>query len=270
MAAHAEIPADLTADDIAFISHVLDLELNSSIFYSLLTGIYTGVIAVTFWNIFTNKSQSNSRVVFTVIILLYLLTLIDFAFNWSQLCSGFIDQGMNLWTIYQWFSYPHRITTVPEGVVSGICTVFADSTLDVDLALLDGLGTTLANAGSDPEFTLQMQRDSALYACFTLAATLWYNGMLFYSDVVAGIARGIAPIFLFECIAAGHARPNEVWEGSVISSLRFGSHSSDQTQSDSEGDIMTSVIADNDLEAQLDERVLVGHSQIAGSLEDLT
>ncbi len=43
MAAHmysAEIPADLTANDIAFISHILDLILNSSILYSLLNGAH--------------------------------------------------------------------------------------------------------------------------------------------------------------------------------------------------------------------------------------
>ncbi|SJL13521.1 uncharacterized protein ARMOST_16965 [Armillaria ostoyae] len=98
-----------------------------------------------------------------------------------------------------------------------------------------------------------------------------YNSIFFYSDVVAGIAKGIAPTLLFERIAAGRAHLDEAWEGSVISSLHFGSHLSDQTQSDSEGDVMTSVIADSDLEAQLDEeRVLAGDSQIAGSMEDLT
>ncbi|KAK0429654.1 hypothetical protein EV421DRAFT_1914315 [Armillaria borealis] len=95
--------------------------------------------------------------------------------------------------------------------------------------------------------------------------------MFFYSDIVAAIARGIAPTLLFECIAAGHARLDEAWEKSITSSLHFGSNSSDQTQSGSEGDVITSDIADSDLEAQLDEEsVLAEHSQIAGSLEDLT
>ncbi len=81
--------------------------------------------------------------------------------------------------------------------------------------------------------------------------------------------QSIAPTLLFERIAAGHARPDEAWEGSVTSSLHFGSY--DQTDSDSERDVITSVIADNDLEAQLDEEsILAEHSQIAKSLEDLT
>ncbi len=40
MATHAEIPADFNADDIAYISHVLDLVLNSNIFYALLSGMH--------------------------------------------------------------------------------------------------------------------------------------------------------------------------------------------------------------------------------------
>ncbi len=83
--------------------------------------------------------------------------------------------------------------------------------------------------------------------------------------------QSIAPTILFERIAAGHARPDEAWEGSVTSSLHFASHSGDQTQSGSEGDITTSVIADDDIEAQLnEERVFAEHSQITESLEDLT
>lgn len=71
--------------------------------------------------------------------------------------------------------------------------------------------------------------------------------------------QGIAPTLLFERIAAGRARPDNAWEesdnmeGSVISSLHFESLSNDQSQLDSERDVITSVTADSDLEAQLNE-----------------
>ncbi len=38
-------------------------------------------------------------------------------------------------------------------------------------------------------------------------------------------------------VAAGHARPEESWEGSITSSLRFGYQSEDQSQATVESDI---------------------------------
>ncbi|KAK0482184.1 hypothetical protein IW261DRAFT_1677749 [Armillaria novae-zelandiae] len=46
------------------------------------------------------------------------------------------------------------------------------------------------------------------------------NSALIYWDSVAAFARGVAPTLLVGRIAAGQARPNDSWRGSVISSAR--------------------------------------------------
>ncbi len=46
-------------------------------------------------------------------------------------------------------------------------------------------------------------------------------------------------------VAAGHARPDDSWEGSVMSSLRFGQ---DSEQLGSQDDATQSVTVNNDLE----------------------
>lgn len=46
------------------------------------------------------------------------------------------------------------------------------------------------------------------------------NSALIYWDSVAAFARGVAPTLLVGRVAAGQARPNDSWRGSVISSAR--------------------------------------------------
>ncbi|PBK59823.1 hypothetical protein ARMSODRAFT_1027114 [Armillaria solidipes] len=57
-----------------------------------------------------------------------------------------------------------------------------------------------------------------LYLC--LFAHDSSNSALIYWDSVAAFARGVAPTLLVGRIAAGQARPNDSWRGSVISSAR--------------------------------------------------
>ncbi|SJL17228.1 uncharacterized protein ARMOST_20774 [Armillaria ostoyae] len=42
--------------------------------------------------------------------------------------------------------------------------------------------------------------------------------------------QGIAPTLIVGRVAAGHARPDDSWEGSISSSLHFGHHSEDQSE----------------------------------------
>ncbi|KAK0496156.1 hypothetical protein EDD18DRAFT_1390987 [Armillaria luteobubalina] len=44
----------------------------------------------------------------------------------------------------------------------------------------------------------------------------------YYVDGMAGIVRGIAPTLIVGRVAAGHARSDRAWQGSVTSSLHFG------------------------------------------------
>ncbi|PBK98879.1 hypothetical protein ARMGADRAFT_1123997 [Armillaria gallica] len=67
-----------------------------------------------------------------------------------------------------------------------------------------------------------------------------------YFDTLAAITTGVAPTLLAGRIAAGHARPDDAWEGSIMSSLRFEAHPRADAETYSQIDSMV----DNDLEAQ--------------------
>ncbi|SJL10522.1 uncharacterized protein ARMOST_13909 [Armillaria ostoyae] len=89
---------------------------------------------------------------------------------------------------------------------------------------------------------------SALYAIFLLldmVLVACQNMANFYMEDMAGFARGVAPTLLIGRVAAGHARPDDSWEGSVMSSLQFGR---DSEQMGSQDDATQSVTVDNDLE----------------------
>ncbi|PBK61404.1 hypothetical protein ARMSODRAFT_1025723 [Armillaria solidipes] len=74
---------------------------------------------------------------------------------------------------------------------------------------------------------------SALYSVFLILCTAFFarnSIILGYFDVLARIARGTAPTLLVGRVAAGHARPDDSWQGSVISgSLCFGGHAGGQS-----------------------------------------
>ncbi|KAK0209176.1 hypothetical protein DFS33DRAFT_1308088 [Desarmillaria ectypa] len=90
---------------------------------------------------------------------------------------------------------------------------------------------------------------SALYAVtLILYVALFARGSnaLYYFDPIAGITRGIAPTLLVGRVAAGHARADDSWKGSVItSSLRFGQDKTGNSTKE------YSMAVDDDVEAQL-------------------
>ncbi|KAK0238399.1 hypothetical protein EDD85DRAFT_507592 [Armillaria nabsnona] len=67
-----------------------------------------------------------------------------------------------------------------------------------------------------------------------------------YLDALAVFTTVIAPTLLVGRVAAGHARPDDSWEGSIISSLRFGAHS----KADAETCSQVNSTVDYDLESQ--------------------
>ncbi|SJK98314.1 uncharacterized protein ARMOST_01579 [Armillaria ostoyae] len=93
-------PLDLTVDDSAYMFQFLDTQLNCGMLYALLHGIYTGILAVTLWNIFINKLWPIRRALVVVIILLYVLITISFAVGWSSMHSAFIGNGQSFRTVY--------------------------------------------------------------------------------------------------------------------------------------------------------------------------
>ncbi|PBK81485.1 hypothetical protein ARMGADRAFT_1171384 [Armillaria gallica] len=78
----------------------LDVQLNCGMLYALLHGVYTGILAVTVWNIFINKLWPIRRALVLVIILLYILITASFAVGWSSMHSAFIGNGRSFRTVY--------------------------------------------------------------------------------------------------------------------------------------------------------------------------
>ncbi|KAK0184994.1 hypothetical protein F5146DRAFT_1144648 [Armillaria mellea] len=206
MAIQAEIPPELTDEDKAFLFHLLDTVLNSQILGLLLHGIYTGILAVTLWNIFVNKFWPIRRALVVILILLYALITIDYAVAWSDLSSTFVKNGQSFWTVYSKNLAVNEITmTVEMGIVSSMSTILADSYiiwccwmvwgrrwLIVLLPILSLLSATVVkiieiykySRGSSVVLTIP-------YVSFVLATTLWCTVFIILRILtVTGIRRG--------------------------------------------------------------------------------
>ncbi|PBK67578.1 hypothetical protein ARMSODRAFT_1020583 [Armillaria solidipes] len=326
MATQTDIPSDLTDDDKASIFQYLDAELNSTILFALLHGIYTGILAVTLWNIFINKYWSIRRTVVFVIILLHALITIDFAVNWSYARSPFIENGQSFWTVYLKFSNgPGQAIFWEGGITATIGTILSDIYIiwccwmvwgrRWVIVLLPILSQICAIASkiikeyrdyfNTPEGIFPM-----LYISFVLVTTLWCTLLIiyriltvagikrgadsrlrvyrhfievlvessalysislivflalairgdfgaYYLDVIAAIAKGVAPTLLIGRAAAGHTRPKEDCDESAVSTLRFRTPSELCATSFQETvTTMHSAVLEIDIEAQ-PERLVV-------------
>ncbi|PBK70850.1 hypothetical protein ARMSODRAFT_1083821 [Armillaria solidipes] len=125
MATQTDIPSSLTDDEKAAVFQLLDATLNSGILFALLYGIYTGILAVTLWNIFINKCWAIRRAVVIVIILLHALITINFAAGWSWMRFAFIRNGQSFWTVYLILDGLDATTWVMS-VAASISTILAD------------------------------------------------------------------------------------------------------------------------------------------------
>ncbi|PBK93531.1 hypothetical protein ARMGADRAFT_1012377 [Armillaria gallica] len=327
MVAQNIIPLNLTDAEKAFILQSLDTNLNARILISLLHGIYTGIVAVTLWNIFTSKSRPIGRTMVVVIILLYIVATINFVLNWLYVRSIFVEHGQDFRTRYLAQCIPSFESTVEMGVTGVICTILADSTIIWRCGIVWGrrwlvvlLPVLLLISGSVFKIIATFKISTtavtayplgfALYSAFILATTLWCTLLIIYRivavahrvsdglrtyrhvieimvessalysltlilyvifyareditlhyfDCLVGIARGIAPTLLVGRVAAGHARPDDSWQGSVISgSLRFNARSRAQDSQDS------TMSDDLEAHAREDEH---DHHTLTGSQDD--
>ncbi|KAK0502633.1 hypothetical protein EDD18DRAFT_1099689 [Armillaria luteobubalina] len=259
MAAQTNIPPDLSDADRNSIFQSLDTDLNSRILYSLLTGFYTGVTAVTLWNIcaVTNKSRPIARAMVVVITLLYIVTIIDFAFIWSNVPSIFVHHE------YLFYGSPGVKTIISAGTIWRCWIVWGRQWVIIILPILFllssvGFSTAFKIVGEYQDFIISNSNtfNFVLYATFLLATTLWCTVLIIYRIITVsragGIAREIAPTVLVGRVAAGHARPDDSWQGSeILASLRFsfgGTHTRDHDS-----------IISNDPEAQRERDDEHGH-----------
>ncbi|PBK67618.1 hypothetical protein ARMSODRAFT_319225 [Armillaria solidipes] len=209
MATQTDIPSDLADDDKADLFQFLDAQLNSTILYALLHGIYTGILAVTLWNIFINKCWPIRRVLVVVIIFLYALITIDFAANWPFVHSAFINNGQSFWTVYLKLTGAAQATCWEMGIAASMSTILADLyviwccwmiwgrrwlvVLLPILSLVSAIGSRIMviyynnlNAPTSMEAIFLM-----LYTSFVLTTTLSCTLLIIYRILtVAGARRG--------------------------------------------------------------------------------
>ncbi|KAK0203795.1 hypothetical protein DFS33DRAFT_1274937 [Desarmillaria ectypa] len=320
-----DIPPNLSGSDIVAIYQYLDAQLNAEILYSLLHGIYTGIVAVTLWNIFTRKTWPIGRQVMVVaIVFLFIVTTINVGFNWSYISSAFIDNGQNFWSKYSVLVFSHNIF-LGMGITGAISTILADFTmiwrcwmvwgrrwpvvLPPIILLISGIVLKFIDTYQGYTTGYDYVLGFVLYLSFTLATTIWCTALIiyriltvgrasdgmgggigvyrnvievlvessalysvflillvafeacggpdwpgYYVNVMAGIARGIAPTLLVGRVAVGHARSDDSWQGSMMSSLHFGtSRSPNSDQSNLEEEPLQNIVLDEDLEAQREE-----------------
>ncbi|KAK0238209.1 hypothetical protein EDD85DRAFT_573509 [Armillaria nabsnona] len=207
MATQTDIPLALTNDKKVFIFKYLDAQLNSTILYALLYGVYTGILAVTLWNIFINKCWPIRRAMVYVIILLHALITINFAATWSYKYSAFINDGKSFWTVNLKLASMAQAVSLEAGVASSMSTILTDlymiwccwmvwgrRTLVVLLPIISLISATalkIIQVYHDylgtPKILLQ-----TLYTSLTLATTLSCTLLIIYRILaVTGVRRGV-------------------------------------------------------------------------------
>ncbi|KAK0454217.1 uncharacterized protein EV420DRAFT_1749525 [Desarmillaria tabescens] len=284
MAAQANIPSDISDDLKAVILQTLDADLNGTILDSLLQGITAAICTIladstigcapyrygydrsntavdrikiighgTIWRCWTVWGRR------WLLILPPILSLIAAVGMNTQLSAVF--KSIATYQLYVFpDDYPHFFTPYSSCVLA--------TTLWCTLLIIYQI-VTVALAAGEAGGGLRAYRhvlevlieSSALYSIALILCTAFFARntiSIMYLDALAAIARGIAPTLLVGRVAAGHARPDDSWQGSVISgSLRFGSHSGVQSS------------GIEDLEAQRERGDEYSHRTLADSEEDI-
>ncbi|PBK62557.1 hypothetical protein ARMSODRAFT_964056 [Armillaria solidipes] len=125
-------PTNISQDDMKAMFGVLDLDLNRLILQSLLHGLYTGIVAVTIWTIFSSPKRLRSSFLSTIIIALYVLSTIAFGIDWAFKRHTFIQYGDNYYRVYTalvddspWW----RANYLAGSINGGVSTLLVDITI---------------------------------------------------------------------------------------------------------------------------------------------
>ncbi|PBK98784.1 hypothetical protein ARMGADRAFT_589170 [Armillaria gallica] len=209
MVAQTDIPSNLNDDEKAHIYQFLNAELNARILYSLLYGIYTGILAVTLWNIFINKCRPIRQAVVIVIILLYTLITINVASDWSYTHLTFIENGQNFLTVYLTVKGTQTVYWMMI-ITATISTILADLYMIwccwmvwgqcwlVVLLPIFSLVSAIASRTMDIYYSYITPYAPTgivlliLYTSFNLVTTLYCTLLIIYRIVaIAGVRRGV-------------------------------------------------------------------------------
>ncbi|PBK93649.1 hypothetical protein ARMGADRAFT_1030238 [Armillaria gallica] len=159
----------------------------------------TGKVISKFWPI-------RRRGLAVIIILLHILTTINFAVQWSSICSAFIENGQSFWTVYSKINGTDQAFIWQMGIAATMNTILADSyiiwccwtawgrcwyiVLPPILCLISATVSKIIIVYHD-YFSQSESVLLTLYLSSTLATTLWCTVfILFRMLTVNGIVRG--------------------------------------------------------------------------------
>ncbi|SJL14828.1 uncharacterized protein ARMOST_18299 [Armillaria ostoyae] len=126
---------DLPSADIQMMFQLVNIYLNEIILWAFCNGIYTGIVAIALWSVFSAKDTSRglaSHAMVAVILCLYGLDTLTVAFLWSLGGYVFIGNGWNFWTVFLALvtsTPPFMKTRWAVSIASGISTLLADASL---------------------------------------------------------------------------------------------------------------------------------------------
>ncbi|KAK0185432.1 hypothetical protein F5146DRAFT_1143887 [Armillaria mellea] len=123
---------DLSQDDRRVIYNALDLNLNRMVLETFLHGLYTGIVVVTLWDIFSSPKRLGSTFLRTIIIILYILSTIGFAVDWMFEHRAFIKHGNSSFSVFialQGVSPWWKVSNLVVGITGGLNTLLVDITM---------------------------------------------------------------------------------------------------------------------------------------------
>ncbi|KAK0432377.1 hypothetical protein EV421DRAFT_1910987 [Armillaria borealis] len=132
MSTTADIP-NLTSKDKEAIFEGMDIYLNQILLEAFLDGVYTGILAIALWSIFSPKNfqiKQQKLIMVLAIIFIYIGEIIDFSLSWWLVNYAFIKNGWNFWEVFLgfqviWSSFLWMVWEVQ--IISMIATVIAET-----------------------------------------------------------------------------------------------------------------------------------------------
>ncbi|KAK0222367.1 hypothetical protein IW262DRAFT_976208 [Armillaria fumosa] len=123
---------DLSQHDRNIILDQLDMYLNITILEALLQGLYTGIVGVTLWIVFSSPKSLCSNFLRTIIFTLYVLSTIAFTMDWVFQRRAFIEYGSNYRSVFKAlkdFGPYLRTNILVNGITGGVSTLLVDITI---------------------------------------------------------------------------------------------------------------------------------------------
>ncbi|KAK0466478.1 hypothetical protein IW261DRAFT_1683955 [Armillaria novae-zelandiae] len=121
--------------DIQMVLKNVDTQFNAMFLKGFCSGIYTGIIAITMWTVFSAKHTirglASHAMIFTILCL-YVLDTVVTSFHWAFNQWAFINNGRNFWTVFLAFvtlSSPLKRIFLVASVPGVLSTLAADGSM---------------------------------------------------------------------------------------------------------------------------------------------